>query len=259
MAELSDSALLLAIGLLNFADDEGYFSANIALIRAAIFPLRKTPAIDALLAELTKVHYIEIATGTDGRRYGRVLKFAEHQRINRPSESLIAAVWKSDGGLTEHSVNDHGGLTDGSLPEGKGSGKEGEGNKERKGTRGSAGEREIAFESFWKAYPRKDDKAEARKAFEKVDVDVSILLKALEWQRRQESWVSDGGKFIPYGAKWLNKRRWEDEPRRAGISAARQAANDGRLYPGPLKGNIVRIPDPDPSLFPPTIDKNGAA
>jgi hypothetical protein len=243
MADLSDAALLLAIGLLNFADDEGYFSANVALIRAAIFPLRKTPAMDALLAELVKVHYIEIASGTDGRRYGRILKFADHQRINRPSESLIAAAWPKDGGLTEDSVNVHGGLTEGSLPEGNG--KEEERNKERKGARERGMERELAFDLFWKAYPRKDAKAEARKAFEKVDSDVTILLKAIEWQRRQEAWVKDAGQFIPHAATWLNKRRWEDEPRLPlnGISPSRQAANDGRHYPGPQKGNIITIPD----------------
>jgi hypothetical protein len=243
MAELSDSALLLAIGLLNFADDEGFFSANVALIRAALFPLRKIPALDALLAELVKVRYIELATGTDGRRYGRICKFLDHQRINRPSESLIAAAWPREGVLTEDSVNPHGALAEPSSPEGNGM--EEERKQERKEALARMAEVEASFARFWQVYPRKDARAEARKAFEKVDVDVAILLKAIEWQRRQESWVKDGGQFIPHAATWLNKRRWEDEPRLnlPAASAARQAANDGRHYPGPQKAKIVSIPE----------------
>lgn len=42
MAEISESACLLAIGLLNYADDEGYFNANPKLIKAAVFPIRET-------------------------------------------------------------------------------------------------------------------------------------------------------------------------------------------------------------------------
>ena len=41
MAELSEPACLLAIGLLNYADDEGYFNANPKLIKAAVFPIRE--------------------------------------------------------------------------------------------------------------------------------------------------------------------------------------------------------------------------
>jgi hypothetical protein len=243
MAELSDAALLLAIGLLNFADDEGYFSANVALIRAAIFPLRKTPGLDALIAELVQVRYVELATGTDGRRYGRICKFLDHQRINRPSESVIAAMWPREEALTEDSVNAHGALAEASSPERKGM--EEERKQERKEALARAAAVEAGFERFWQAYPRKDARAEARKAFEKVDVDVAVLLKALEWQRRQESWVKDGGQFIPHAATWLNKRRWEDEPRLnlPATSPARQAANDGRHYPGPQKARVVSIPE----------------
>ncbi|STW12989.1 primosomal protein I [Klebsiella pneumoniae subsp. rhinoscleromatis] len=41
MAEVSEPACLLAIGLLNYADDEGYFNANPKLIKAAVFPIRE--------------------------------------------------------------------------------------------------------------------------------------------------------------------------------------------------------------------------
>ena len=68
------------------------------------------------------------------------------------------------------------------------------------------------FESFWKSYPRKDSKTQAKKAFAKVDVPLDRLLQAVEVQKQTEQWRRDGGQFIPYASTWLNQRRWEDEP-----------------------------------------------
>lgn len=66
------------------------------------------------------------------------------------------------------------------------------------------------FEAFWNAYPKQKAKTEAREAFAKVDVPLQTLLDALEVQKRSNDWLKDGGQYIPYPAKWLNKRRWED-------------------------------------------------
>lgn len=66
------------------------------------------------------------------------------------------------------------------------------------------------FEAFWNAYPKQKAKTEAREAFAKVDVPLQTLLDALEVQKRSNDWTKDGGQYIPYPAKWLNKRRWED-------------------------------------------------
>lgn len=67
------------------------------------------------------------------------------------------------------------------------------------------------FETFWTAYPRKDSKAQARKAFAKVNAPLETLLCAVAAQREGEQWRRDGGQFIPYASTWLNQRRWEDE------------------------------------------------
>ena len=71
------------------------------------------------------------------------------------------------------------------------------------------------FDRFWGAYPRKVSKADARKAFAKLNPDAALvedMLRALDWQKRLPEWTKDGGQFIPYPATWLNARRWEDEP-----------------------------------------------
>jgi hypothetical protein len=124
LAAVSETAMLLAIGLLNHADDEGYFKAHPALVRAAVFPLREpSVSIQCALTELSDARFIELFEGSDGKSYGFVRTFADHQRVNRPSPSKI----KGLRAFTEDSVSDHGALTAGKEGKGTGKGKEGEG------------------------------------------------------------------------------------------------------------------------------------
>ena len=70
------------------------------------------------------------------------------------------------------------------------------------------------FDRFWTAYPRKENKARARKAWEKLSPDMALcrrMAAALETQKRSEQWRRDRGRYIPHPATWLNGRRWEDE------------------------------------------------
>lgn len=92
LSTLSIEANMLAIGLLNYADDEGYFNANPDLVKAAIFPLRRLPkSIDMYLSDLCKIDYISLIDCQDGRRYGRVVNFSQHQVISHPKTSKIAS------------------------------------------------------------------------------------------------------------------------------------------------------------------------
>jgi len=94
MAKVSCEAALLAIGLLCYADDEGFFRANEALIAAALFPLRKPSApILALLDELEAVGFAVSEIGDDGSLLGRIVNFNVHQHINHPTASTIADHW----------------------------------------------------------------------------------------------------------------------------------------------------------------------
>lgn len=70
------------------------------------------------------------------------------------------------------------------------------------------------FDTFWNAYPKKVAKGQAEKVFEKLKPDeslMSIILSAVENQKKSEQWLKDGGQFIPNPATWLNGKRWEDE------------------------------------------------
>ncbi len=71
---------------------------------------------------------------------------------------------------------------------------------------------EEVFDDFWKAYPRRVAKKEARKAWSRIKPEVyEQIFAALETHKRQEQWMKDGGAYIPYPATWLNGERWEDE------------------------------------------------
>lgn len=75
------------------------------------------------------------------------------------------------------------------------------------------GESEL-FDQFWAAYPKHVAKKPARRAWDKLHADADLLAKilaALEWQKREDSWQREAGRFIPNPATWLNARRWEDE------------------------------------------------
>ena len=70
------------------------------------------------------------------------------------------------------------------------------------------------FDTFWKAYPKKVAKADARKAWlqtKDVRPDTETLLKAIAAQCRTEQWMRGAGQFIPYPATWIRGERWEDE------------------------------------------------
>ena len=67
------------------------------------------------------------------------------------------------------------------------------------------------FERFWSMYPRKEGKQKAKSAFSKINVDIDVLLSALDGHKRSAQWAKNNGEFIPHASTWLNGKRWEDE------------------------------------------------
>ena len=121
LAKLSEPAFILATHILPHCDDEGYFLADEALIKADVFPLREpSRSITVLLQELSKSHYIELFQGSDGEEYGLVKNFTKHQVINKPKPSDIKRF---------HVIPEEYGTDTGGLPLGKeGKGREGKEN-----------------------------------------------------------------------------------------------------------------------------------
>lgn len=70
------------------------------------------------------------------------------------------------------------------------------------------------FERFWSVYPRHVAKQNARKEFDKANVDETLLqtmLTAIEKSKRSEQWTKDNGQYIPHPSTWIHQKRWEDD------------------------------------------------
>ncbi|WP_430304110.1 hypothetical protein [Pseudomonas mosselii] len=89
----------------------------------------------------------------------------------------------------------------------------------------------VDFERFWKLYPRKVSKADAKKAWAKLKVTADLfdlMAASLAAWTVSTDWTKDGGQFIPHASTWLNGKRWEDElPQPAGAApfASRRPAS----------------------------------
>jgi len=68
----------------------------------------------------------------------------------------------------------------------------------------------ASFEDFWNVWPRKDAKADARRAWNRAvkRADADMILRAATVYA--ESPYRPEKQFVPYGASWLNKDRWDD-------------------------------------------------
>lgn len=172
LCQCSEFTRLLAIALLNWADDEGYFMAHPSLIRGSLFPfLDDSKNIPRSLQDLSRVGWIEVGEDSQKRPVGRVTNFLKHQRIDKPQASKI----KGSSVFLEQSKNDLGTILDDSKGEGKGM----EGEKEHgKGSEGLAPKArkakvEISDEE-WMA------QLKANPEYQGINID-SEYAKACEW------------------------------------------------------------------------------
>jgi hypothetical protein len=73
---------------------------------------------------------------------------------------------------------------------------------------------ESAFESFWKAYPKRKSKGQAEKAWHAINPDsecVTRIIQGLARAKTCREWQKENGKWIPHPATWLRARGWEDD------------------------------------------------
>lgn len=93
LSTLPPETHMLAAALLNYADDEGYFNANTKLVKAECCPLREDSTnIHRGLEQLSKVGYLRLGKCADGKSYGHIINFLEHQKVDRPTASKIKAL-----------------------------------------------------------------------------------------------------------------------------------------------------------------------
>lgn len=203
LSELAEATHLLAAALLNYADDEGYFNANERLIKSECSPLREpSVSIQCSLTELSNVGFIRLGMGSDGKRYGHIVKFLDHQRVNRSVDSKIKTlciVW--DGSLSPHTQ-----LTEPSLPEGNGREGKWKGNE---GVAGATDETPMGFVGRVVRLTRADYD-DWRKTYCNVpDFDAEL--------RTADNYYSEtppkNGKWFFAVSNWLKKAHEQNKPK----------------------------------------------
>jgi hypothetical protein len=194
IVSLSFPARLLYIALWCEADRDGRLVWKPLTFKIRYFPVDDVDVID-LCSELVDKGLIELYLDN----YAVIPSFYRHQNINpRETASVLPAP------LSIPRVSD-------ASPK-KSDAQQG---KSRKGKESNkrVTDGNNDFEKFWAAYPRKDSKVQAEKAFAKLAPDEQTLTEILAGVGRavtSEQWRKDEGKFIPYASTWLNQRRWED-------------------------------------------------
>lgn len=90
MGRQDDAVKTLAIALLNYADDHGYFYSEPAAIRSFARPFDdESTIIRRCLDQLVKIEYIQLRAHPVRGFIGKVTSFDCHQRVDRPKPSTI--------------------------------------------------------------------------------------------------------------------------------------------------------------------------
>lgn len=86
---------LLALALLNYADDEGYFYADPDAVRGDLMFREDSKNVLGWLQDLSKLGYIQLCESPESGTLGKVINFTKHQRVDKPRDSSIAPLWDS--------------------------------------------------------------------------------------------------------------------------------------------------------------------
>jgi hypothetical protein len=86
------------------------------------------------------------------------------------------------------------------------------------------------FLKFWRAFPRKDGKREALKAWQKLTRDEKAAAIADVPPRCANNWAGRETEKIPHASTYLNQKRWEDDIAPNRIATPARVAPD--LSPG---------------------------
>lgn len=94
------------------------------------------------------------------------------------------------------------------------------------------------FEVFWQAYPRREARDDAWRAFSRLNPDLQLMdwiCKAIVAQRASDGWQRDGGRWIPFAGNWLKGRRWRDSPGAGVDQGGHRAQSQAAAVPAPVQ------------------------
>ena len=219
--------MLVFAGLWGHCDRQGVFEWKPRQLALDILPFlwRDTSGTHlgeslVLLADAGRVVRYE----RDGKSYGYVPTFLEHQRITGkegqaepkypPPPHLQRKHYRESG--AGHNGDTTGCVTE--SQEGKGREREREREGNRKGN-GKSVAYSSEFEAFWKAYPPRANsgsKSKASKLWEKSCEEVTadlLIAKAFEYRMWCDQTGNTGGHYVKMATTWLNEKGWEAELR----------------------------------------------
>jgi len=195
IVSLSPWARLLYIALWCEADREGRLVWKPLTFKIRYFPVDDVDIL-SLCSELIDKGLIELYLDN----FASIPKFYRHQNINPRETASVLPEPLSTSRVIDASPK----KTDAQ----RGKSRKGKESSKRVATRV-----DNDFEKFWAAYPRKDAKVQAEKAFAKLCPNEQLfadILAGIKRAETSEQWRKDEGKFIPYASTWLNQSRWED-------------------------------------------------
>lgn len=184
LQELDFATRLFFIGLWTEADKEGRLEDRPKKLKNALFPADNVE-VEQMLEGLAAYGFISRYERA-GKKIIQIVKWAKHQNPHRrEAPSTLPA--ETDEVVEEEQQAESG-------PQ--------------------KADTEASFETFWKLYPRKTAKDNARKAFAKINPNAELLaeiMASLAKHATCQAWLKDDGQFIPHAATWLNGKRWNDE------------------------------------------------
>lgn len=217
---LSPFARLLYIGMWCEADREGRFAWKPNTLKLRYLPADNIE-IYSLCDEIVAAGLV--VTYGDGLAF--IPSFSKHQSINpREAASTFPAP-------VEYSNNCSPRVTDASLTVTDMQ----RGRKEGKESICSSDDEQTSegFEQFWSAYPKKQAKQDAAKAFRSAKLkpeQLQTVLQDITSRKSSTEWLKDGGKFIPLPATYLRGKRWEDEQVTTAIHVDERKLKPGMQY-----------------------------
>jgi len=84
----------IAIGLLSFADDEGYLVGDVEAIKSAIRPFDESSAnVRRCVDDLSRRGWVEFRNHPTHGRIGYLPTFTKHQKVDKPKPSRLKEYW----------------------------------------------------------------------------------------------------------------------------------------------------------------------
>jgi hypothetical protein len=223
IGRLSRDARLLFVQLFTIADDAGRARAASRLLASLLYPYDEDAAglIDGWLTELERNKAIR-RYEVDGSQYLEIVKWLEHQKIDRPSASRLPAFVEGSSLPRESSRGVDADLgpvprTLDHIP------------PTAAGAEAPPDARDF-FEEFWKEYPARDGdnpKLPAKIKFDalvKTGVDPELMIAgAKRYAAKAREKGQAGTQYVAHALKWLSEQRWADTAAVAFINAERSA------------------------------------